>query len=236
MPQYCVDCKKLGYDHQSCRQNHKVSSSQRPESHTLKPHSKQAPLPNHPPSSIIIQTPLPQATVADGDSPFVHTNSPEKQNAEAGSGLRPATSVPPLLEDLQIIFADITAQIESHREETSRPTIEDRQQSPWMEENQRIRQIPPNSKLSCASVAHVIAAIAANAISAEENQISQSDQHISILNEEKSKSNSPSQQISPSSLEKEYSFLNVSSNNSGHKFNPEVPEFTSSPQPKILLL
>ncbi|CAI9098767.1 OLC1v1035473C1 [Oldenlandia corymbosa var. corymbosa] len=45
-------------------------------------------------------------------SPIESQNPPEKQYVEACSGLRAATSVPLLLEDHQIIVADVTAHIE----------------------------------------------------------------------------------------------------------------------------
>ncbi|CAI9101794.1 OLC1v1039208C1 [Oldenlandia corymbosa var. corymbosa] len=108
------------------------------------------------------------------------------------------------------------------------PAMEERQQPLAMEDTKGILQNPANSLLRCVSIVPAAVATSAGKILLPPNLLSQSDEHISLLNKETSKSNSPSQQISPSSLEKEDSSPNISSNNSSQRLNPEVLEFTIS--------
>ncbi|CAI9116836.1 OLC1v1018100C1 [Oldenlandia corymbosa var. corymbosa] len=64
------------------------------------------------------------------------------------------------------------------------------------------------------------------------------NQHVPISNEKKTKSNSPSMQISRSSSESIFFENNKSSSskNSIQRLNPEAPEFTVSPQPILEVL
>ncbi|CAI9098660.1 OLC1v1035345C1 [Oldenlandia corymbosa var. corymbosa] len=78
MPQYCVDCKKIGHDHDSCRRNTKASSSKKARVAAFNSSIKATSLMNPPPSTVVL-SPLLQVSAPTGEQPVAEDVSPNSQ-------------------------------------------------------------------------------------------------------------------------------------------------------------